>query len=587
MNDTFAPLDRQLAALLQRHGQPAEVAHAAALVSQAVGEGHVCVHLPPLAGQDGLPGWSRWQSLLRQSPWVGAPGSARPLVLDAAGRLYLARYWHYEQQVALQLRQRAAAPGLAGAADALRLILDRLFPQPASPDAPVDWQKVACANALSSRCAVISGGPGTGKTTTVFRLLAAALQLSPQPLRVALAAPTGKAAARLAESMRQQRDHLALPAERLAALPEQAMTLHRLLGVQPDSVYFRHHAGRPLPYDVVVVDEASMIGMALMAKLLDAVPPSASLVLLGDHQQLASVESGAVFGDLCGRLGYGPERRHWLQQAVGAPLPESAAADSDFSNAVAILQVSHRFDDGRGIGRLARLVNAGDGPAAVALLSGTGQRELGGCLEAYAPARLTERLAQGYAAYWAAVAAVRRQPAALVDLFAAFAGFRVLAVLREGSTGVAGLNERLEAHWREHGQIPSAHGWYAGRPIMISGNDYGLRLYNGDIGLTLPTPDGMRVFFVGEDGLRSFAPARLPAHQTAWALTVHKSQGSEFDEVVLVLPETATPVLSRALVYTAITRARQRVEIWGSSSVLIDTLAEQRPRLSGLFERLA
>lgn len=546
---------------------------AAALVSHLAGQGHVCLDLPAAAGQpvpfasDVLaPPLAIWVDALKGSAVVGMAGmvatagaasAATPLVLDGP-RLYLGRYWQHEQAVASRLRALATQAREVDTA-ALDATLMRLLPGDAQALA---GQRQAVHTAVRSGVTLISGGPGTGKTTTLAALLAATLELSPKAamghgLRILLAAPTGKAAARMQDAVREAKARLPLPAELAQAIPETARTLHRLLGLRPDGST-RHHGGHPLPCDLLVVDEASMVDLSLMNKTLAALPSTARLVLLGDRDQLASVEAGAVFADLCA----------------------SAEAGGALASGYAQLTHSFRFGGEAGIGQLARALRAGDGAAAIARLNHGGdglawQRDV-------APERLLAAMRAGYGAYIEAVAEGREA----TELHRHFNTFRVLSAYREGPVGVRRLNEGMEHALG----VPRRQRWYAGRPVMITANDYGLGLFNGDIGITTrDAPNGdLHVCFVGEQGLRTFAPNRLPAHETAWAMTVHKSQGSEFDRVLVALPDDASAanLLTRELLYTAVTRAKKQVEIWGTAGVIEVACQRKVARLSGLGERL-
>ncbi|MWV14926.1 exodeoxyribonuclease V subunit alpha [Pseudomonas sp. L-22-4S-12] len=583
----LGPLERALVDSLRRLDAtaPDSVLAAAALCCEALGQGDVCLPLARLAGRRPwpefafvLPPLSEWRTQLEASTLVGAPGQFAPLILDGS-RLYLARYQAYESQLASQLLARAGdLPEVDEAV--LTESLARLF---AFNQQQPDWQRLAAAQAVRRRLAVISGGPGTGKTTTVVRLLAALLE---QPggaqLAIGLAAPTGKAAARMAEAIRNAKAALPVSDSIKASLPEEARTLHRLLGSRGDTPKVRHDAARPLALDVLVVDEASMVDLALMAKLVDALPPHARLILLGDKDQLAAVEAGAVFAELCEGRGFDAQAVAELQRLTGQTVPVEPPR-SRLGDAVVLLTHSHRFAGDSGIGELARRINGGDAPGTLNLL-----REQRADLHWQAqptPAALLERLDQGYRPYLQAARA--GDPA---QAFAAFNAFRALTAQREGPWGVSGLNEALEARIKRRYSLAERERWYPGRAVMVRQNDYALGLFNGDIGLCLHGEHGLRVFFEsggsGEDGYRAFAPARLPSHDSAFAMTVHKSQGSEFSEVLLALPELPSPLLTRALFYTGITRAKHQVEIWGLPARLAEAVNTKAERAAGLAERL-
>lgn len=584
LNDLpLGPLERALLDSLQRldPGASPVVLASAALLCMALDKGDVCLPLARQAGQRPwvdnafcLPALSDWQAQLEASPLVGADGDFSPLTLDH-GRLYLARYQAYERQLAEQLLQRAADLPVVDEAQ-LSESLTRLF---AFNTQQPDWQRLAAAQAVRRRLAVISGGPGTGKTTTVVRLLAALLeQPGCEHLAIGLAAPTGKAAARMAEAIRNAKAELPVSESIKAALPDEARTLHRLLGSRGDSPQVRHHAANPLALDVLVVDEASMVDLALMAKLLDALPPSARLILLGDKDQLCAVEAGAVFAELCEGRGFDAQAASELQRITGQQVAVSQPT-SQLGDAVVLLTHSHRFAGDSGIGELARRINGGDVSGTLNLLK-ENRNDLA-WNAAPTPGDLLERLDQGYAPFIAA--AKSADPAAA---FAAFNAFRALCAQREDAWGVAGINEALEARIKRRSQVPSRERWYVGRPVMVRQNDYALGLFNGDIGICLHSEYGLRVFFEGEDGYRPFAPARLPSHDSAFAMTVHKSQGSEFSEVLLVLPEQPSPLLTRSLFYTGITRAKHKVEIWALPPRLGEAVSTRAERAAGLAERL-
>lgn len=592
------PLDVQFALMVAQEAHPA-VKLAAAVLSRDAGEGHVCLPISRLRTDEFLSGKTNelreqllaqagvpddWSALLLASEAVSDGERPTPIVL-CGDRLYLNRMWRNELTVARFFNEANQVVDVDEAL--LAQTLDALFP--ASDE--IDWQKVAAAVALTRRISVISGGPGTGKTTTVARLLAALIQTTRQPrCRIRLAAPTGKAAARLTESLGEALRRLPLTDEQKALLPTEASTLHRLLGAQPGSQRMRYHAGNPLHLDVLVVDEASMIDLPMMARLIDALPEHGRVIFLGDRDQLASVEAGAVLGDICAwvNAGYTAGRAAQLERLTGHPVP---AGESDVAGALrdslCLLQKSYRFGSHSGIGSMARAVNNGDRHGVRATLRQAFEDIV------LHPLSTTEEyeamLEQSQAGYgrYLQLLRERAEPEALI---AAFGEFQLLCALRDGPYGVSGVNEQLEQmlNRRRAITLPRHSRWYEGRPVMISRNDSALGLFNGDIGIALERGEGLRVWFPMPDGsIKSVQPSRLPEHDTAWAMTVHKSQGSEFDHAALILPAKIVPLVTRELVYTAITRAKQRLSIYADEQVLTQSIVARTERRSGLADIFA
>ncbi|WP_445011692.1 exodeoxyribonuclease V subunit alpha [Vreelandella stevensii] len=735
-------LDRALVRFLASEAPdaPTLLLLAAALASHQLGRGHVCLDinatlnapdfalsLPPegddLTDPPPLPSdvlatltLSEWQAALHHPLLTSEGPGNTPLVVvtthSASGtpstRLYLRRYWQYEQSLHQHIAARlegtgtestgSESPGTEGQGrrpiqwamgDAshpglLPQALNILFKQSNA----LDWQKTACALAARSRFGIITGGPGTGKTTTVVRLLALlqTLQLAQhpsQPLRIRLAAPTGKAAARLNESiagqvaklpftdlttlLKEAKQEGALwegasapvrrldddsPTEQLssteqlsATIPTEVTTLHRLLGARPDTRHFRHNAANPLALDVLVIDEASMVDIEMMAATLSALPAHAQCILLGDKDQLASVEAGSVLGDLCRRAEaahYTPATAEWLAQATGQPLPAEFIdpAGQPLDQAITMLRVSHRFNEHSGIGQLAKAINqpghaqterekqqavtavlrhgypdihhlvmsddaaldklvihgspsgfAGNGEGRTdhqgqPIASPTGYRHYLKVLQAQRPRG--ESFEESPAAYnaWAS------------EVLSAYSHFQLLCALRKGPWGVEGLNQRIASILRREKLLFGSDytlekGWYEGRPVLVTQNDYGLKLMNGDIGITLAVPDPrnpqqklLRVAFPTGDPekpIRWVLPSRLHAVETVFAMTVHKSQGSEFLHTALLLPPTLNPILTRELVYTGITRAREWLTVVEAKrGVLSEAVVREVVRVSGV-----
>lgn len=642
-------LDRAFVSFLEERapGSDPLLLLAAALASHQLGHGHVCLDLqqtlaepdfalslPPegdaLTGPLLLPSQlladldlRTWLQRIAASTLVAdgdAPGQqARPLVLSGQ-RLYLRRYWSYERQIDQTLRLRLSQSEAAPADLPARLA--QLFDDGALPG-QVDWQKLACALATRAGFSIITGGPGTGKTTTVVRLLA--LLQAPaveqgRPLRIRLAAPTGKAAARLTESIGQQVERLQVNAQVRGHIPTDVSTVHRLLGSRPGSRHFRHHAGNPLPLDVLVVDEASMIDLEMMANLLQALPPKARLILLGDKDQLASVEAGAVLGDLCrdaeeGR--YSPATQAWLEQIGGQSLAASGLEQGDaqrnpLAQQVVMLRFSRRFGEGSGIGQLARLVNRQQAQAARDVLSMPPADVFGLALRNEQDKALDRLILdgldrgsegpQGYRSYLRTIGRHRPAPGTAFDdprweqwaanVLHSFEDFQLLCAVRKGPWGVEGLNDRVARVLHNAGLIDNQQLWYEGRPVLVTRNDYGLGLMNGDIGIALRLPDEqgqalLRVAFPRNDGgtgVRFVLPSRLNEVETVYAMTVHKSQGSEFSHTALVLPDALNPVLTKELVYTGITRAKHCFSlVEPRQGVFEEAVLRKVRRISGLM----
>lgn len=605
------------------------LAVACVVLSELEGRGHSCVMLAELAhAPSQLMGWTEdqwqavlavsgplpatledWCALLARAPQVWSAGVAdshQPLVLDGE-RLYLRRYWRDETAVGMAIATRAAST-VAPPLPQVRQWLDVLFDRPPEGGEP-DWQKVACAIALRGKVAIITGGPGTGKTYTVASLLTLLFAVSPQPeqLRIALAAPTGKAAARLKQSIDQALAGLAkkvgaaagneLPLLTLAQRMGAARTLHSLLGARPGTRAFAHHAGNQLDVDVLIVDEASMVHLEMMASVLDALPPTAILILLGDKDQLASVEAGAVLGDLCHDAqagGYDAATIAYAQAASGVAIPAGFAGDAGaLAQQTVMLRHSHRF--GGPIGELAQAVNDGRPDLAKACFANDAEGKVAWKVPAQPEEVLRlalggrEGAPGGYRPYLELVNAgsegLDNHDDWVRSVLRSFEAFRILCAVRDGEWGVAGLNTAIELRLEREGLLRRAE-WYVGRPVMVTRNDYGTGVFNGDIGLTLrdpARPASLRVYFLEGDKVRSVLATRLRQVETAFAMTVHKSQGSEFRHTVLVLPQEGGAMLARELVYTGITRARDFFTLVSpTQAVLFDAILRRTQRASGL-----
>lgn len=545
-----------------------------------------------------------------------------PIVI-ANGKAYFSRYWFYERQVFHAVYSRLEHSHEIS--DKLANTLQTLFPEAHDVNGSdvnrpelkePDWQMIAAANTCLNDMSVITGGPGTGKTTTVTRLLVALLMENPQ-LNIALAAPTGKAAARLTESIRAAKHKLLTEFPAARFIPENSFTLHRLLGWRPNGFTYHHH--KPLPYDLVVVDEASMVDLPMMAQLMEALSDKTRLLLLGDKDQLASVEAGSVLGDLCDSgVVVNDYPAHGLLQSRAAQLNELCAltarnidvqqyvgqSSALMVNALTQLRKSYRFNDQSGIGQLALFINQGQPELAKQQFNTFDDIQYHASLPALyerdvsAESRAAEQAWQqqviaGYGEYLKGIQQ-NEAPNVVLDKFN---NFQLLCALREGTAGLEGLNERVQFLLQKKGLLQDSSDlrWYVGRPVMIVRNDYELNLFNGDIGIAMLVDGELRVCFPDselsisksiEKGVRKILPSRLPEHETAFAMTVHKSQGSEFSDVALVLPEKHNPVITRELIYTAITRGKKTFSLYSNENVFTAGVAEKITRASGLRELL-
>ncbi len=533
---------------------------------------------------------------LQNSCLAGGPESNRPLILSE-DRLYIHRYWSYEVRISERLLKNAGKmPGFINddtrAITRGRAVLNSIFKKDGGPPHP-DWQKVAAAASLDTRFLVISGGPGTGKTRTVAALMAVITGASHATPKIALSAPTGKAATRLGESVSAELSVLDIPEEIKNAIPVEAMTIHRLLGAGRLAGTFRFNAASPLPHDVIIVDEASMVDLPMMMHLVDALPEGASLVLLGDRDQLASVEAGSVLRDICA----GQDRYEFSERfkvlareagedittAVkqdGALTAPTAPSQSALRDSIVTLTHNFRFREGSGIDELARAVKTGEPGTVLNILESPD----------YPGVRLVSPGEKGIAGFLNNEVSDYAR-----DICSASSGshalkmlpdMKILCGMRRGRLGVEAINSLVSMNVAAPDD--TFQGLFKGLPVIIKRNDYSMELYNGDTGICWPDEPGtIKVLFQGSDNqVRSLSPSRLPAFEPAWAITVHSSQGSEFEKVLFILPPEDSPLLGRELLYTAITRARQEIVIFGTAATLKKCVERQTLRFSGLARLL-
>lgn len=520
------------------------------------------------------PSLSQLKSDLQQSHIVGSRTDPKPLVLDGS-RLYFHRYFDYEDKIAGDLIARNIEDPVTSSIDQVRL------GKPGTMDA------VATAIALTRRLCIIVGGPGTGKTYTIVNILneiATLCQgLADMPI-IRLAAPTGKAAMRLQDAIKTATKEFSLPG---------VVTLHRLLGARPETSHYRYNSGNKLPLDILIVDEVSMMDLSMMASLLAALPEHARLILLGDPNQLPSVNIGNVLADLC----KDPIRNTIMPAAFDSDFATtltrisgvkslSQGRSNRLRNCICVLTENHRFASDSGIGQLSDLVNKGDSGALPDLLAKTSVRGEISRLEVSSDS--CRNLADRFVPFLD----VLRMALNPANYLLGFDQFRILSATREGENGVTNLNKMIESELNKLGLIDTSETFYTGRPIMITRNDYNLGLFNGDIGVCFSDNQQQKACFLNEQGeVNILLTTRLPAHETCFAMTVHKSQGSEYKEVAIILdpdPELASSELfTRELLFTAITRARERILLYASMATLQHMIDTPSIRRSGLASALA
>ena len=575
-------LDYQLADLLEElnEKQNKTLRQSTLDISKKTREGHIAI----ACNGEG-------QAELLLTKMVGKAGDFKPLILDK-GYLYLRRYWQYQQQLAEQInisilsseqQSELTAEERNWQEEHLNLYFKKDIEDAISKDTEINWQKRAAEYALKNKFLVISGGPGTGKTTTITRILALLIEEYlykkknnkektcenrrggiDSSFTILLAAPTGKASIRMLDSIRDAQQQMELDDEVQAYIPTQASTIHKLLGYIPDSITFKHNKNNTLKANIVLVDEASMIDIALMSKLIEAVPASAKFILIGDKDQLSSVETGSVFSDICKGL--------------------------EGSKSLVTLHKNWRFSKESGIGQLAIAINKGASDKVITALDSSDSysgieaeintnTNIKKECQLISPAVLNARqipneLIQPWNKYFEII---NNPTATLTEIFEVFNEYRILCALRKGQNGSINLSNRIETTLAKQGLINLRTGlqtganWYHGRPIMITQNSYSKGLFNGDTGITLIKDGQVKVYFPdSENGnYKHFSPVRLPAHETTWAMTIHKSQGSEFNQVTLILPHDVMPLLTRQLIYTGVTRAKKQVSIVAPENVLI------------------
>ncbi len=601
-------IDQTLAQWVSARTGSALLARAVRAASTAEGQGHSCAWLVDPVTDAGFDAGFDADALsaLHDQPWVGDGQRFTPFVLDAQNRFYLWRNWQHESKLAAAIRQRCRRRILPVPTETLTSDLATLFGGP--PSGADDWQRAAVAVVAGARFFVLTGGPGTGKTTTVMRMLLMLLRHAqaaglPAHPSIALAAPTGKAAQRLVQSVAKSKTDLQTawdPVEQnpfrelLQAIPHaDARTLHRLLGYRPMDNTFSHDRQHPLAEDIVVVDEASMVDLAMMRQLLEAMRPDAVLILLGDPNQLASVDAGSVLADI---VASAPTNA--FPAAVNdrlAPLlkhaPDTATSDAPLAGHV--LTLTHTWRAGSGLQQAIESLRTAPDPAWLDNLltsRSDGHLHLRRCDSGDALRASVDAWIERHTDVFETLLAGNTTPATALQRLHEL---QILCALRDGIFGAHGINALVTRRLGARFDRDVSHAWYHGRPVIITRNDYARGLFNGDVGIALDGADGLRVWFElsdrdGSSGLRSFSPRALPAHESAWAITIHRSQGSEYRSVAVVLPPDETNrILTRELVYTAISRARSHAEIWSTDASLRAAVSRPVVRQGGLRERLS
>ncbi|RFS18661.1 exodeoxyribonuclease V subunit alpha [Chitinophaga silvatica] len=562
------------------------------LLSKKGSEGHICLHLSKLEQE--------WHTLpeayrkietgnveLRNLPVVGSEEDNNQPFVVYQDRLYMQRYFRYESNFLNKIRlfldaEKAVLNDRITQLQEQKALIQRLF---SSSNKYIDWQLAAAITGVLNNFTIITGGPGTGKTTTVAKLLALLYATEPN-LKVALAAPTGKAAARMAESLRNT--NIESDESTQAAFQRlQPSTIHRLLGSLPDTHRFKHNQLNPLIYDVIIIDESSMIDVALFAKLLDAVPPTTRLILLGDKDQLAAVEAGSLFGDLCQAQDelnlFSPERSQFInnfipvaEQQIPASMVKSDAHPL-FEHLIE-LRHSHRFSGDQGIGKFSKAIITNNEAAIRSFFHSNADDQI--IIDPEYNTDLFEKFVSRYTDFI--------QEKDISKALLLLNAQRVLTAIREGAHGLYTINKQIEKYLHEKQLINANAEFYNNRPIILTRNYYEHGLFNGDTGIIrLDENNTLMAWFIDSTGnLKSVLPGYLTQAETAFAMTVHKSQGSEFGEVMIILPDTPEiPILTRELIYTAVSRAKQKVYIQGSPEIILSAAGKFVERASGIGSR--
>lgn len=551
------------------------------LLSLKMSDGHICIptdQLPELEDQNLFA-----QVAIKPFGAIEAPeliGNEHDLdkpFIHHQNRLYTQRYFKYETQVLQYIQQTIQLNATAIPNQISISKINTLFSQEPNE---TNWQAIAAINALLQSFAIITGGPGTGKTTTIAKLLHLLYFQNPD-IRVAIAAPTGKASARMSESLQKAANSFDEPTQVFfkTLVPN---TIHRLLGYIPKSIYYKHNNEQPLPYDVVIIDESSMVDIALFAKLLDAIAPTTKLILLGDKDQLASVEAGSTLGDICQAVNlnaFTPSHFQLLSNITPIHSDDEKITNQALSNHIVALQKSHRFSSTSGIGQFAKAIIHND---VYTLQQFLANHDAAIHIDSTTEQSYIEQFAQGYKAYI--------QEADIFTALQRFNDVKILCAVKDGPAGLHHANTIVEKYLAQQQLIQPNYTFYEHMPIMITQNDYNLGLYNGDIGIVRKDEKGiLKVWFIDNEAertVKAVLPGFINMYETVYAMTIHKSQGSEFDEVLILLPHTESKILTKELIYTGVTRAKQKVYIQTDRDTFLQACDTPVSRGSGLIERL-
>ncbi len=558
------------------------------LLSKKMEEGHICIDIKNVDEADLDELYSFSKKSIEKDLLVSDGSEIKPLILSN-NLLYFQRYYHYETMILERIKLFLEEEKEVKDQNLEWLIkncgfIQGLFSSVKSDD--INWQKAAAIISVLNQFTIITGGPGTGKTTTVAQILYILFSIN-SSLKVALAAPTGKAATRMAESLKNaasnQQFGSKIVGENFNEL--EPTTIHRLLGSRKNSIYFKHNKSKPVNYDVVIIDESSMLDVALFAKLLDAIGPQTKLILLGDKDQLASVEAGSLFGDLCiaqKQLNIfsketvtfinsfnEDEAQHLSKYNIGT-------SDHPLFGHIVQLQKSYRFSDDTGIGKFSRAITSDDSKVIKSFFKNEDPQVI---IDPEYSDKIFKNFISGYDAF------IKEKDISLA--LQKLNDLKLLCAIRDGEQGLYALNKKIENYLQQKRLINSTVGFYENRPVMMTENNYELGLFNGDVGLVRPNDNNeLRIWFDQKGELKPVLPSSVSGVETVFAMTIHKSQGSEFEKILVILPEKKEiEIITRELLYTAVTRAKKQVIIQASEEVILNASAQSVKRGSGIMER--